>query len=161
MHHRDPLAEEVCVSAADLALDAQTEASGCITIVPRSHRLGRLNVVGTGETGASSLGGEKFAPQVSDILRRYEPLPLELEAGELLLLSTATLHSSGRNMTEWPRRAFSLCLMDGATRHVGEWRHAEPVRATVLWGSVDGSVQACLGTDPDVQRERDRERGRL
>ena len=43
----------------------------------------------------------------------------------------------------------------------GQWRHAEPVRATVLWGSADGSVAAGLGIDPDAQREVDRERGRL
>ena len=67
---------------------------------------------------------------------RLKPLPLELEAGELLLLSTATLHSSGRNTTERPRRAFSLCLMDGATRHVGQWRHAEPVRASAGWARL-------------------------
>ena len=106
-------------------------------------------------------GQAEFAPHVRDLLRRLKPLPLELEAGELLLLSTATLHSSGRNTTRRPRRAFSLCLMDGATRHVGQWRHAEPVRATVLWGSADGSVAAGLGIDPDAQREVDRERGRL
>ena len=35
----------------------------------------------------------------------------------------------------------------------GQWRHAEPVRATVLWGSADGSVAAGLGIDPDAQRE--------
>ena len=85
-------------------------------------------------------GQAEFAPHVRDLLRRLKPLPLELEAGELLLLSTATLHSSGRNTTGRPRRAFSLCLMDGATRHVGE--HNAPFLARGKAAMTD-SVWGC------------------
>ena len=45
---------------------------------------------------------------------------IHMQAGEVILLSTLCLHSSGVNTTGEPRRALSTCLMDGATRYISD-----------------------------------------
>jgi len=57
--------------------------------------------------------------QIDDLLVEYEPMPVELEAGEVVLLHNWTLHSSSTNHTDIPRRAFSICYMDAATKSSG------------------------------------------
>ena len=89
------------------ALDQATKANGCLEIVPCSHLHGRIGVghMITAEEEA------RFAPPSRSIF-------VELEPGESVAFHNALLHRSGRNATDQPRRAFTVCLMDGATRHV-------------------------------------------
>ena len=54
--------------------------------------------------------------QIDELLAECQPMPVELEAGEVVLLHNWTLHSSSTNQTDIPRRAFSICYMDGATK---------------------------------------------
>ena len=44
-------------------------------------------------------------------------MPLQMVRGEVVLLHNWTLHSSEPNQTDRPRRAFSTCYIDAATRH--------------------------------------------
>ena len=90
-----------------LALDPATVANGCVQVIPGSHRLGLLSEQGhtiTPEQEATHCPEEAI-------------VHLELEPGEMVLLHNFLLHRSDRNQTDIPRRAFSLCLMDAATRH--------------------------------------------
>jgi ectoine hydroxylase-related dioxygenase (phytanoyl-CoA dioxygenase family) len=88
------------------ALDDATKANGCLEIVPHSHKHGKIGVghMITAEEEA------RYAPPGSSIF-------VELKAGESVVFHNATLHRSGVNTTDKPRRAFTVCLMDGATRH--------------------------------------------
>ena len=89
-----------------LALNDSTIANGCVHIVPRSHHA-LLNP----ESGAGFLTPE----QIDELLAEHTPVPLELEAGEAVLLHNWLLHSSQDNGTDIPRRAFSVCYMDADT----------------------------------------------
>lgn len=96
------------------ALDQTSIANGCVEIVPRSHH--RLQ-------NPSANGGFLSIAQLDGLNRRIKSddpwcrsVHLELEAGEAVLLHNWTLHRSGTNATEMPRRAFSVCYMDGFTR---------------------------------------------
>ena len=98
------------------ALDTATIANGCVEIVPRSHR----HLI-----NASHMSGflsDKQRSQLNGKITSLDPeiqtVNLELEAGEAVLLHNWTLHRSGTNKTSIPRRAFSVCYMDNATRHV-------------------------------------------
>ena len=88
------------------ALDDATQVNGCMEIVPQSHRHGRIGVghMITPEEEAT------YAPPGSSIF-------VELKAGESVAFHNALLHRSGVNATDGPRRGFTVCLMDGATRH--------------------------------------------
>ena len=87
------------------ALDATTVANGCLQIIPGSHK--------------------SLIPKQGDLLdaeerAQYAPdekhLYLEMEPGEVVLLHNWTLHRSETNNTNRPRRAFSVCYIDAATR---------------------------------------------
>ena len=88
-----------------IALDPATRANGCIQIVPGTHRLGLLSRQGS---TISQSNAELYCPNEAI---EY----LELEPGEGLLLHNWLLHRSDINHTAIPRRALSVCYMDGRT----------------------------------------------
>jgi hypothetical protein len=89
------------------ALDAATVANGCVKLIPKSHQA-LINP----DHGSGFLTEE----HIEEIVSKYEPFNLELEAGDSVVLHNWTLHSSGTNSTDRARRAFSVCYMDAATR---------------------------------------------
>ena len=85
------------------ALDPATLDSGCLWVIPRSHR--------------HSVGKNRLTEeQVEILLAESEPVILELQAGEGVLLENSLIHTSGVNRTSAPRRAFSACYIDAATK---------------------------------------------
>jgi hypothetical protein len=89
------------------ALDPATVANGCVQVVPGSHRWGLINP----EHNSGFLSEE----QVAERINAADIVYLELEAGEVALLHNWLLHRSDTNTTDIPRRAFSVCYMDGRT----------------------------------------------
>jgi hypothetical protein len=87
------------------ALDATSVANGCLQIIPGSHK-SRIPEKG------DLLSPEERAIHAPDSKRLY----LEMERGEVVLLHNWTLHRSEVNTTDQPRRAFSVCYIDSATR---------------------------------------------
>lgn len=87
------------------ALDDATIENGCVQIVPKSHKLGLLSEWGHTITPEQE---KELAPDEASLF-------LEAKAGEVILLHNWLLHRSGINTIERPRRAFSVCYMEGAT----------------------------------------------
>jgi hypothetical protein len=90
------------------ALDPATIANGCVQIIPGSHKLGVINP----SHGSAFVTEEQAAQHAPADKVEY----LELEAGEVALLHNWLLHRSDTNSTDIPRRAFSVCYMDGRTQ---------------------------------------------
>ena len=89
------------------ALDDATVSTGCMQIVPGSHRLGILN------EGHYTSKEDQVAYCSPDRI-----IDLEVAAGEAVLIHNWVLHRSGVNKTGNPRRAFSIAYMDATTRNV-------------------------------------------
>lgn len=89
------------------ALDPATKANGCVEVIPGSHRQGLIN--------PSHGSGFLTEEQAVEYCRSEDVVYMELAPGEVALLHNWLLHSSDVNRTEIPRRAFSVCYMDGAT----------------------------------------------
>jgi len=83
------------------ALDDQTQASGCLTVIPHSHTECPIHTVDKEEDI------QKYAPEE---IRVY----MELAKGEVILFKTKLLHSSLVNTTNRPRRAFSIAFIHGS-----------------------------------------------
>ena len=88
------------------ALDPATEENGCVRIIPNSHRRSLVPLTRPDERRAHQ---EK-------IVAESESIPLELGAGEVVLLHNWMFHSSGVNSSDVPRRAFSVCYMPAETK---------------------------------------------
>lgn len=88
------------------ALDDATPESGCLTVVPGTHRLGL----------ATPLGGivPRAVLEAAAIEGRERSVPAR--AGDVLLVHNALWHRSGPNRTPASRRALSLSLLDADTR---------------------------------------------
>ncbi|MBE1608376.1 phytanoyl-CoA dioxygenase family protein [Actinopolymorpha pittospori] len=91
------------------ALDPATVANGCVQVIPGSHKYGLINP----EHGSGFLDRD----QATTYCPAEKVTHLELEAGQAVLLHNWLVHSSDINNTEISRRAFSVCYMDGRTRH--------------------------------------------
>ena len=89
------------------ALDPATIENGCVHIVPGAHHT-LIN--------PSNPSGFMTPEQAVELTRNAEIIQLELEAGECVLLHNHLPHSSEVNNTDIPRRAFSACYMDAATK---------------------------------------------
>lgn len=89
------------------ALDPSTIENGCLQIVSGGH-----------DKFINPINPDRHLTeeQLPVFLNEVEVTPLELSAGECVLLHNYLPHSSGINTTETPRRAFSSCYMDAATQ---------------------------------------------
>jgi phytanoyl-CoA hydroxylase len=111
--HRDmptfPLIRPYTAITAWIALDDATEASGCMRLVPESHRWGDAWDIAT-DWGIPRLpevyAGHRVRVQAS-------PVP----AGYVHFHSDLVWHSSGENRTRRPRRAFAIHYIDADARH--------------------------------------------
>ena len=83
-------------------LDDAPVASGCVELIPGSHR-----------GGLATPAGGVIPPALVDAARA---VPVPAVAGEVLLLDPLVWHRSGRNHTAAPRRALTLVLMPASTR---------------------------------------------
>lgn len=92
------------------ALDPATVENGCVHIIPRRH-----HTLINPSHGSGFLNDE----QAETLVAEAEPIPLEVAAGEAVLLHNHLPHSSGVNRSTIARRAFSVCYMDAATKSNG------------------------------------------
>ena len=93
--------------------------------------------------GAACHVGDRV--KITSIAFKEKGIYLEAEAGEVIILHNFLLHRSGVNRTEQPRRAFSVCYMDAATRSLGPGERQFPV----AFG------EGALNPDEEPQRHED------
>jgi ectoine hydroxylase len=80
-----------------VAVDRNREANGCMKLVRRSHKLGRVNHARVGE----AVG---FDPErLKLVLAQCDVVPMELEPGDACFFDGNTLHASGPNQSDMPR----------------------------------------------------------
>jgi len=84
------------------ALDDAPPESGCVEVLPGSHR-----------GGLATVGGGNVPRQLTEGI---SGLALPARAGDALLIHNHTWHRSGINRTAAPRRAVTICYMSAATR---------------------------------------------
>ncbi len=84
-------------------LDDSTEANGCLQYVPGSYRWGLLDKP---ELAGDLMGIVNYL--TPEQLKEFKPVPVETKAGEAIFHHPLTLHGSGENKSDQPRRAFVI-----------------------------------------------------
>ena len=84
-------------------LDDSTEENGCLQYVPGSHRWGLLDKP---ELAGDLMGIENYL--TPEQRKNFNPVPVETKAGEAIFHHPLTLHGSGENKSDKPRRAFVI-----------------------------------------------------
>jgi hypothetical protein len=85
------------------SLDDSLKENGCLQYVPKSHKWGLLD--------KPDLAGDLMG--ILDYLtdeqkKEFKPVPVETKAGEAIFHHSLTLHGSGENTSNSPRRAFVI-----------------------------------------------------
>jgi len=84
-------------------LDDSTEENGCLQYVPGSQHWGLLEKP---DLAGNMMGiMDYLTPQQQ---KEFKPIPVETKAGEAIFHHSLTLHGSGENKSEKPRRAFVI-----------------------------------------------------
>ncbi len=86
------------------ALDDAPPEAGGLEVVPGSHTDGL----------ATPMGG--LVPAALVAARAPVPVAVPARAGDVVLLHALSWHRSGRNASDRPRRAFTVCYLAGDTR---------------------------------------------
>ena len=86
-----------------IAIDPAVKTNGCLQVLPKSHKLGRMDhgKVG-GQTGADP-------ERMPAILERFELVYVEMEPGDGLFFHGNLLHRSDRNTSDDPRWSLICC----------------------------------------------------
>jgi hypothetical protein len=83
-----------------LALDDATVENGTIWVIPGSHKWGRLTHRRSQANPNDMVGYDESHP--------YQGVPVEAKRGQAAMFSSLTLHKSGPNTTDRPRRAWVM-----------------------------------------------------
>jgi ectoine hydroxylase-related dioxygenase (phytanoyl-CoA dioxygenase family) len=102
-----------------VALDPATEANGCLKVIPGSHLLGRIEHARSGEQAGAE------PDRVAAILERMPVVYSEMQPGSVLFFHCNTLHASGPNTSDIPRRAYICCYNAFSNAPVGGGGHGK------------------------------------
>ena len=110
-----------------VALSPSTEESGCVTILPGTHRDGQLPHYDAPDPKAMLSRGQTLRA-VPDTARA---VPIPLQPGEFSLHHTMVMHASAPNRSADDRIGLGISYIPARVRHVGETR----LSATLVRGA--------------------------
>jgi hypothetical protein len=147
-----------------IAVDPATTENGCMQVIPRSHELGRIDHVLTGDQAGADIA------RVEEVLKRISAVPVEMAPGDALFFHCNLLHRSDQNRSDQPRWSMICCynaarnnpykeshhpcytplsvVPDAAIREAGTRRFSDS-RADVAWLDVQRDESASTLTKND------------
>jgi ectoine hydroxylase-related dioxygenase (phytanoyl-CoA dioxygenase family) len=120
------------LTSAFIAVDPATRENGCVQVIPRSHDLGRIEHVLTGDQAGAD------AARVDEILKRLPLTYVEMEPGDTLFFHANLLHRSDRNRSDKPRWSMICCY--NAARN-DPYKESHHPRYTPLSVVPDASIR--------------------
>ncbi len=86
-----------------IAVDRASQQNGCLQIIPRSHRLGRIDHLQVGD----QVGADPIRVDVA--LTRFPRIYCELDPGDALFFHSNLLHRSDQNTSQHARWSLICC----------------------------------------------------
>jgi len=86
-----------------IAVDAATQENGCLQLLKKSHKMGRINHILSGEQAGAD------RERVDEAAKRLDLIYAEMKAGDAVFFHANTLHCSGPNHSENSRWAMICC----------------------------------------------------
>ena len=86
-----------------IAIDRATRENGCMQVIRKSHELGRINHITTGDQAGAEM------EHVNEALKRLELVYVEMEPGDALFFHCNLLHRSDQNRSDNPRWSMICC----------------------------------------------------
>lgn len=99
---------------ARIPLDKETVTNGCMVIIPGSHQWGMINELGA---GFWTPGEAELPPDLkSQAHGKNAPRVCELAPGQIMFHHSMTIHGTGQNRTDLPRRSQNIHMMPSNSR---------------------------------------------
>ena len=100
--------------AAVIHLSESTLETGCIRIVPGSHKIGKLE----------KSDGHTYIPKIHDEHELEEAEPIIAEPGDVLFFHCFSLHGSMPNISNYPRKTILIQLYAGTDKVLNDNPHS-------------------------------------
>ncbi len=91
------------LTSAYIAIDRATQENGCLQVIRKSHQLGRIEHILTGDQAGAD------AERVQEVLKRLDLVYVEMEPGDTLFFHANLLHRSDQNHSDNPRWSMICC----------------------------------------------------
>jgi len=91
------------LTSAFIAIDRATRENGCMQVIRKSHEMGRIDHVTTGEQAGADM------ERVNEALERLDLVYVEMEPGDTLFFHANLLHRSDQNRSDNPRWSMICC----------------------------------------------------
>jgi len=91
------------LTSAFIAIDRATRENGCMQVIRKSHEMGRIDHVTTGEQAGADM------ERVNEALKRLDLVYVEMEPGDTLFFHANLLHRSDQNRSDNPRWSMICC----------------------------------------------------
>ena len=118
--------------SVSIAIDPATRDNGCLQVIPRSHELGRIDHVQSGDQAGADM------ERVTEVLKRLPLVHCEMEPGDAIFFQPNLLHRSDMNRSEQPRWSMICCY--NAARN-DPYKDSHHPRYTPLDVVPDGQVR--------------------
>ncbi|MBI1375434.1 MAG: phytanoyl-CoA dioxygenase family protein [Phycisphaera sp.] len=89
--------------SVSIAVDPATKENGCMQVIPRSHDIGRIEHVLSGDQAGADM------ERVNAILERLPLVYCEMEPGDAMFFHSNLLHRSDMNRSDNPRWSMICC----------------------------------------------------
>ena len=89
--------------SVSIAVDPSTRANGCLQVIPRSHELGRIEHVLSGQQAGADM------ERVNAVLGRLPLVHCEMEPGDAIFFHANLLHRSDMNRSDQSRWSMICC----------------------------------------------------
>jgi ectoine hydroxylase len=120
------------LTSAFIAVDPATRENGCLQVIERSHELGRIEHVLTGEQAGAD------QERVQEILKVLPLVYVEMQPGDVLFFHANLLHRSDQNRSENPRWSMICCYNAARNNPYKESHHP---RYTPLQKVPDAAIR--------------------
>jgi hypothetical protein len=91
------------LTSVSIAVDRATRDNGCLQVIPRSHELGRIDHVLSGDQAGAD------RERVDAVLTRLPLVHCEMEPGDAIFFHANLLHRSDMNRSDEPRWSMICC----------------------------------------------------
>jgi hypothetical protein len=91
------------LTSVSIAVDRSTKENGCLQVIPRSHELGRIEHVQSGDQAGADM------ERVNAVLERLPLVHCEMEPGDAIFFHSNLLHRSDMNRSDEPRWSMICC----------------------------------------------------
>ena len=91
------------LTSVSIAVDPSTQENGCLQVIPRSHELGRIDHLLSGDQAGADM------ERVTAVLERLPLVYCEMEPGDAVFFHANTLHRSDMNRSDNPRWSMICC----------------------------------------------------